>query len=159
MTSAPLRPLTRRAGPETSHLYLSQQQTVLIRSEETGGAFALIEELVQAGLEPPAHLHTREDESFYLLEGEVEFQVGDVTYDMARGDCVFLPRGIPHAFKLRSPTAHMLVLLTPGGFERFFLTLARPWANDPAPPTPEDFTQLLTEARRYGIEWVVPGPA
>ncbi|WP_169405678.1 cupin domain-containing protein [Deinococcus apachensis] len=88
---------------------------MLRRGEDTGGAFALVEECVQAGLEPPPHLHTHEDETFYLLEGEVEFQVGDRRHRATPGDCVFLPRGLPHAFKLRSPTARLLVLLTPGG--------------------------------------------
>lgn len=93
MTTAPLRPFARRAGPDTTHLYLTQRQTVLARSEDTGGAFALVEEFVRAGVEPPPHLHAREEEAFYVLEGEVDFRAGDLFYHAVPGDFVFLPRG------------------------------------------------------------------
>lgn len=153
MTTVQHQPLTRRADANTTHLYLAQQQTVLARSDETGGAFALIEELVQAGLEPPPHIHTREDEAFYVLDGQVDFHVGDCTHHVTGGGFIFLPRGIAHSFKLRTPTARLLVFLTPGGFERFFLEMAQPLKEGPTPPGPEDFARLLTEAPRHGIEW------
>lgn len=159
MTTAPLRPLARRAGPDTTHLYLTQRQTVLARGEDTGGAFALVEEVVRAGLEPPPHLHTREDEAFYVLEGEVDFQAGDLSHHAVPGDFVFLPRGLSHSFTLRTPTARLLVLLTPGGFERFFLALARPLTPEPGSPTPEDFRRLLARAPEHGIVWAARGPA
>lgn len=153
MTDARHLPFARRADADTIHLYLSQRQTILATAEETGGAFALVEETVRAGLEPPPHIHTREDEAFYVIDGDVDFHVGDRTLHATPGTFVYLPRGVPHAFAVRTPTARLLVLLAPGGFERFFAGLARPLVDDPAPPTPEEFGRLLATAPTYGIEW------
>lgn len=156
MTLNQLLPITRRDPSSTSHLFLGQHQTLLARSEETGGAFALIEEVVQAGLEPPRHTHTHEDESFYVLDGQLEFSIGEDTHPATQGDFVFLPRGLPHAFKLQTPTARLLVLLTPGGFERLFLSMATPVSEAQGPPEPAAFQQLLREAPEHGIRWDAP---
>lgn len=156
MTTLPLSPLVRRAAPDTTHLYLAQPQTILAHSEDTGGAFAMVEEVMRAGMEPPLHTHTNEDEAFYVLDGQLDFQIGDGVHPVAQGDFIFLPRGLPHAFKLTTPTARLLVLLTPGGFERFFTGMATPLHADPAPPTPADFQRLVREAPAYGIQWATP---
>lgn len=156
MTLERLQPLIRRGSDAASHRFLGQHQTLLARSEETGGTFALIEEVVQAGLEPPRHTHTHEDESFYVLDGQLEFSVGEDTHPASQGDFVFLPRGIPHAFRLQTPTARLLVFLTPGGFERLFLSMATPMGEAARPPGPEDFQRLLLEAPKLGIHWASP---
>lgn len=157
MTSTRSLPFARCADADTTRLYLSQRQTLLATAAETGGAFALVEETVRAGLEPPPHVHTREDEAFYLIDGDVEFQVGERTLRATPGTFVFLPRGVPHAFRVLTPTARLLVLLTPGGFERFFQEMARPLTDDPAPPTPDEFGRLLATAPTYGIQWAEAG--
>lgn len=149
-------PYIRRAAPDTTHLYLAQPQTILAHSTDTGGAFAVVEEVMRAGMEPPLHTHTCEDEAFYVLEGQLDFQIGDEQHHATPGDFVYLPRGLPHTFKVITPTARLLVLLTPGGFEAFFGSLATPLQDDPPPPTPADFQRLVQEAPTYGIKWAMP---
>src|SRR5712692_3874725 len=72
------------------------------------------------GDEPPLHVDSREDEWFYMLEGEVTFHVGGESHLGTTGAFVSFPRGIPHTFTVESPSARFLLLNTPGGFERMF---------------------------------------
>ena len=88
---------------------------------ETGGAFFLAEVLVPPGGGPPPHIHDREDETFYLLQGTLTVQVGDQTVYASQGDCSHLPRGIVHSFRnTGNESARMLVTATPAGIEKFF---------------------------------------
>ena len=70
------------------------------------------------GTAPPVHLHHNEDEAFYILEGEVTVLVGDERIDLGAGDYCFAPRGVPHAWIVRSERARMLVTLSPAGLEQ-----------------------------------------
>jgi quercetin dioxygenase-like cupin family protein len=110
----------RRADPESSVWYLGCLFTVLADSEETGGQYGLIESLSPQGTEPPRHVHSREDETFYLLEGEITFYIGDETYKATPGMFVSAPRGVPHSYTFETDVIRMLVLVAPGGFEEFF---------------------------------------
>jgi quercetin dioxygenase-like cupin family protein len=98
------------------------------------------------GIEPPMHLHHREDEWYYLLDGEVTFHVGTETYRGQPGSMVFFPRLVPHTFTIESPSARMLLLNAPGGFERMF---------ERAPSTPEE---AMSAFASYDIEVVGPHP-
>jgi quercetin dioxygenase-like cupin family protein len=110
----------RRADQESSVWYLGCLFTVLADSEETGGLYGLIESLSPKGTEPPRHVHSREDETFYLLEGEITFYIGEETYKAAPGMFVSAPRGVPHSYTFETDVIRMLVLVAPGGFEEFF---------------------------------------
>src|SRR4029079_8932904 len=91
-------------------------------AETTGGAFGLVESLIAPGFSPPLHVHHREDESFYVLEGEVTMRCGDRTFRATAGSFVFLPRDVPHTFVVEGDApARMLTLLTPGGGEGVFV--------------------------------------
>ena len=117
--------------------------TVLLRSEETGGALALVENRAPAGFRgPPLHRHEF-DETFYVLEGELTFQVVDELVTAGPGEVVFAPRGVPHTFANRGDApARYLIACTPAGFERYFARLAAErqgvdapdWALQPLPP-------------------------
>lgn len=128
----------------------------------SGGALSIAEALVRAGGEPPLHVHAREDEVFYVLEGEVLFQRGTERIEAAAGDAVVLPRGIQHGFALRSPEARMLVTTTPAGLEQAFRVCSEPAAERalPAPPDgppDEDAVAALTaEFARHGVTFVGP---
>lgn len=98
------------------------------------------------GVEPPLHVHSNEDEWYYVLDGEVSFHVGDQVHRGAPGSFVFLPRGIPHTFTIESDSARMLLVNAPGGFERMF---------ELAPATPEEAIAALT---RYDVQVVGPHP-
>jgi quercetin dioxygenase-like cupin family protein len=98
------------------------------------------------GVEPPMHVHRNEDEWYYLLDGEVTFHVGEESFDGGVGSLVFLPRAVPHTFSIRTPSARMLLLNAPGGFERMF---------ELAPATPEEAIAALA---RYQVQVVGPHP-
>ena len=93
--------IARRMSVGSSVWYMGNLFDVLAGAEETGGRFALIELLSRKGTEPPRHVHAREDEAFYVLEGAVTYYVGDGVYEAGPGTFVSMPRGVPHSFVLR----------------------------------------------------------
>lgn len=134
----------------------------LATGEQTAGAYVLAEARVLPGGGPPPHIHHREDESFFILEGEITFLLGDQRVVAKAGSFIQGPRGIPHAFKNEgSSTARMLILAMPAGFETFLTSFARPISSFDSPPlpvTPEEIGQLLEIAPKFGIT-VLPPPA
>lgn len=134
---------------------------ILASGEQTGGAYALSEARVLPGGGPPPHIHRREDEAFFVLEGEITFLLGDRKVVAKPGSFIQGPRGIPHAFKNESNApARMLILVTPPGFEKFLQEFAQPIASFEAPPTPvtpADIEKLLAVAPKHGIE-ILPPP-
>ncbi|WP_051341572.1 quercetin 2,3-dioxygenase [Pseudonocardia spinosispora] len=151
-----------RAGQGPAIWMVGDTYTLKATSESTGGAFALIEASIPSGGGPPPHIHTREDEAFYLLSGQLQVSVGDETTLVRGGDFVYLPRGIAHSFTNPGVSAaHALLLITPGGFEGFFAELGtRARVGEQAPPfDPSDFERVAEATRRYGGELVAPaGP-
>ncbi len=154
----------RRVDLETSVWYMGNHFTILAGSEDTGGRFALIEMLARKGTEPPRHVHHREDEAFYVLEGEITFYIGDETYMATPGTFVFAPRGIPHSFVFETDVVRKLVTLTPGGADEHFRDPrfsepARTLTLPPPPEGPPDVAALVADMKRYGLEVVgPPGP-
>ena len=84
----------------------------------TGGALSVFETTIEAG--PPLHVHDREDECFYVLDGELSVRCGGDTFDAATGSFVFLPRGRPHRFQAAERPARLLLIAVPGGIEDYF---------------------------------------
>jgi mannose-6-phosphate isomerase-like protein (cupin superfamily) len=132
--------------------------TVKATGASTGGAFGLIESLVAPGYSPPLHIHDREDETFWVLEGAVTIRCGATTFRATAGACAFLPRGVPHTFVVEGTVpARMLGILTPGGGEAFFAAGGRPAENDGLPsPTPIDIEHLQRVATDFGNRIVGP---
>jgi mannose-6-phosphate isomerase-like protein (cupin superfamily) len=100
--------------------------TVVIKvsAEDSGGATTVLEE-VPPMVDTPLHVHSREDELFYIVEGEHIVQRGDEEFRLGPGEAVFCPRGVPHSQRRVEPgVGRELVVFTPGGFERFFRQLA-----------------------------------
>jgi len=94
---------------------------VKLSGKDTGGQHALFEIHTPPGAGPPPHIHTREDETFILLEGDYEFLVGSESKRAKGGDIVFGPRNVPHTYKnVGTSPSRMYVLCTPSGFEDFF---------------------------------------
>jgi quercetin dioxygenase-like cupin family protein len=132
--------------------------TIKATAATTGGAFGLVESFIAPGFSPPLHVHRLEDESFYVLEGELTMKCGDRTFAASAGSFVFLPRNVPHTFVVEGERpARMLTLLTPGGGERVFIEGGRPAEHDGLPPaTPPDIEALKRVSARYGAEIVGP---
>jgi quercetin dioxygenase-like cupin family protein len=129
---------------------------------DSGGALSLAEVLVRAGGEPPLHVHAREDEIFYVLEGEVTFMRGVERIDAGPGTSVLLPRGIQHGFAVRTPMARMLVMATPAGLEEAFRAFSEPAPERTLPPATEgppdaaEMEALSAEFERHGVTFVGP---
>ncbi len=135
--------------------------TFLATSEDTGGAFSLTYTEARKGVsvEPPLHIHTREEESFYVIEGAITAYVGDKIIHVEAGGLVTLPRGVPHRYTIGTEHARYLNLCTPGGFEGFLRELSEPALSMTMPPAPEgppDIPRLIATAAKYGIEIVAP---
>ncbi|MGB9632365.1 MAG: quercetin 2,3-dioxygenase [Chloroflexaceae bacterium] len=164
MTHPPALVNVDRARLDRSLWYSGYLLTLLATGEETGGRFSLVEEVGRRGVsaDAPLHLHTREEEGFYVLEGEVAFYVGDEVIHATPGSYVLLPRGVPHRFTLESDHVRMLTLCSPAGFEGFFQALSVPAGAMTLPPLPEgppDIERLLATAAAYGVEILGPPPA
>ncbi len=142
-----------RAGQGKSIWVVGDLYTILAAGEDTGGAYALIQAEVPPQSGPPAHVHHREDEAFYVLEGKVLFEADGRTMVAAAGSWVTLPWGTRHSFKnVGQTTAKMLILVTPSGLEKFFQEVGTPATNTMASPPPPDIAKLLAVAPKYGLE-------
>jgi quercetin dioxygenase-like cupin family protein len=119
----PGRPFTVDVSEAAAYWSLGELPTILATAEQTGGTFSLMEERLPRGAEPPPHVHHREDETFFLLEGDLSVRVGDETFPASPGSLVFCPREIPHLVSVESDEVRMLTLCTPGGVERLFVEL------------------------------------
>jgi quercetin dioxygenase-like cupin family protein len=132
--------------------------TFLVTGEESGGAYFAMQALVPPGGGPPPHIHRREDETFYVLEGEIEFLLGDETIVAGVGDFVNVPRGTVHSFRnAGTETARLVLTFTPAGIERWFAETLEPAPNDAEDP-PDNYDEVVERyvaaAPRYGLEFV-----
>lgn len=117
-------------------------------ADTTGGAFSIVEEI--APLDTPRHVHQREDELFFVLEGEHVFEVGDEAFRVGPGGLAFGPRGVPHAQRRIVPrTGRVLTMCSPAGFEGFFRELAA--AEREGSIGPAVYARV---SGRYGITWL-----
>jgi quercetin dioxygenase-like cupin family protein len=117
--------------------------TTVARTAETGGAYSLTEHLVTAASNPPMHVQADEDEAFYILDGEVEFEVDGSTVVATPGTFAFVARGAAHLFRVLTPTARMLVICSgkpSDNLEYFFSNMGRPATTRtlPAPAAPDE---------------------
>jgi mannose-6-phosphate isomerase-like protein (cupin superfamily) len=144
--------------------------TLKVREQHTAGDFVLAEALIPPGGGPPPHIHLREDEMFYVLEGQISFVFDDKTFVAGPGKAVFLPRGKVHTFANRtSEPARALVWASPSNFERFMLEFGVPLTDSPLAPAPDAdmMARLARAAERYGLvmlpqhkpAWVIEPPA
>ncbi len=127
--------------------------------EDTDGAFALFDSLVLPGGGPPPHIHTREAESFYVLEGEFEFLAGDEWIKAASGSFVHVPKGALHTLKnAGSEVGRLLTLVAPAGLEKFFEEVGVPGTDISSPPPfgPDDIGSMLSLLPKYGLEMPPP---
>jgi len=124
--------------------------------ELTGGHFSLIEQVIPAGFESPWHMHRSEDESFYVLEGQMSVILGGERRLLQAGDCAFGPRGIPHGFRIEGDGPARILLMTTGSdFADFIAETSVP---TDAPPAAPDMALLMAAAERHNITILGPLP-
>lgn len=150
----------RKAGEGRRIGVVGDVYRFLATGEETDGKYATFEAIVPPGSGPPPHIHSREEESFLVLEGEMAFQLGDERFVAGEGTFLNIPVGILHCFKNESDkTARLLISLAPAGLENMFFEVGQPLADEAetAPPPNEiEIKKLLEAAPRYGVEIKVP---
>ena len=121
-----LEPFKHAPAVEISTWYKGILSTLLATDDDTGGAFDLVLSNMRSGTEPPPHVHSREHEFIYVLDGKLDVYIGNHVFQVGAGECAFLPLGRPHAWIIRSPKIRMLVLITPGGFMKSLALMAAP---------------------------------
>ncbi|SHJ26835.1 Cupin domain protein [Hymenobacter daecheongensis DSM 21074] len=132
-------------GRYHGHIQLSGINTnildVKVSGKDTQGNLAIFEQTsLSPGKGAPLHIHPGQDEIFYVLEGNYYFQVGQEKYSLTTGECIFLPRKVPHSWLQMSEKGRMTVTLQPAGkLEEFFVALAA----FPAPPNPDELARLF----------------
>jgi quercetin dioxygenase-like cupin family protein len=149
------------AGEGRSIWAVGDRYTIKCGGNETRGAFALIEVWVPPGNGPPPHVHTREDEAFYVLEGELMFEADGRRFTASVGAWVTLARGSLHYFRNTGTTpARVLIMVTPSGLENFFLEVGREapeGSSEPVVPSAEDMKKVIETAPKFGLQVHPPG--
>ena len=147
---------TSTAG--TTRSYQGGFFKVLISPEQTAGNMSLVDMTLPKGVEPPTHVHSREDETFYLLEGVITFFIAEKEVRATAGDAVFAPRNVPHRFVIETESARFLTLFTPGQFLEYFMEFSTPAVGQPTitppqgPPPPELMERIVSAMTgKYGI--------
>jgi quercetin dioxygenase-like cupin family protein len=132
----------------------------LATGEDTNGKYALWEAFVPPGGGPPPHVHSREEEGFYILEGEITFNVNGERVVAGAGTFAHMPVGTPHSFKNESrKLARMLISVAPAGLEEMFFEFGVPLAEGAttaSPSTKGEVARFLAIAPKYGIEVRLP---
>lgn len=142
-------PFMTTAADAGRFTFLGHEFSELATTERTGGSLCVHEIVQHAGGEPPLHVHHREDEAFYVLEGTMTFHVGAERFVTTAGGFVFCPRDVPHSFTVDSGTARLLQICAPGGIDRFFAE----WRDRPL-----DVEAMTAMLAGYGVDVVGPPP-
>ncbi|MBD2449996.1 quercetin 2,3-dioxygenase [Nostoc sp. FACHB-152] len=149
-------------GQGDSYSVAGDITTFKATSEQTDGNYALFEVVVAPQLGPPPHIHSQENEAFYIQEGVIEFYLDEQTILATPGTFLHSPKGQLHSFKNIGETpAKMLIWATPGGIEKFFAQVGTKVENSSVPPLPitqELINRILATAPEYGITIVLPEP-
>jgi quercetin dioxygenase-like cupin family protein len=150
-----MNPHVLHAGQGRSVWVAGDLYTFLATGDDTNGAYALIHGTVPPGSGPPPHIHHREDEAFFVIEGRLEFQVDGRSFAGTKGDWVTLPKETLHTFKNTGPApAQFLILVNPSGLDKFFKEVGYPSREESVTPTAIE--KLLTVAPKYGLEIRLP---
>jgi quercetin dioxygenase-like cupin family protein len=125
---------------------------VVIHGRDTGGTMSMVIASGDPGKGPPPHVHSREDETFHVLAGEIEGFCGAKTFRLTVGMSAFLPRNIPHAWKVAGKTpGRVLVILTPAGFEGFFEEVGAL-----TPEQQQNIPAVIELGKKYGLDFLPP---
>src|SRR4051812_2783494 len=156
-----MTPIIRVPGEGRTIAVVGDVYRFLATGEDTNGKYAVWEAVVGPGGGPPPHVHSREEEGFYILEGEITFTINGERIVATAGMFANMPVGTPHSFKNESnKPAKMLISVAPAGLEKMFFEVGVPLpegATTALPPTKEEIEKLLAVAPKYGVEIRLPG--
>jgi quercetin dioxygenase-like cupin family protein len=156
-TTETLEPVAVQHGQGEARWWVGQVAEIKATAADTGGQFTIIEVTAPPGMEA-LHVHHREDEAFWILEGSATLYVGDQTIEVAAGDYAFGPRDVPHRYTVGPDGCRMLFICTPGGFEALVRDMSEPAASRTVPPPaqgPPDLELMQQVARKHGCELLV----
>ena len=138
--------------------FTNTHMTLKATAESTGGAYGLVDARAPAGFGAPWHVHHREDEAFWVLEGRLTVKCGERTFTAGPGSFTFLPRNIPHGFVVEGDEpARILSMCAPGGLEGYFMAAGRAAETDDLPPMlPVDPGMLARVGADFGLEVLGP---
>jgi mannose-6-phosphate isomerase-like protein (cupin superfamily) len=156
-----LPPFAQGRELDNSRWYMGSMMTFLINSEQTGGTFSMTEYLSEPGNEAPAHVHDREDEFVYVLEGRITAYIGKEVFSAVQNQGVYFPKLVPHTFRIRTPQLRMLIWMSPGGFERYFRDMSEPAPSLGLPIHAvnygaADMKHAIRKGREHGISFLTP---
>ena len=154
MPSQGLQPVAVGKDAGNARWWFGSLAVIKATAADTGGQMAIIEITEPPGAEAPLHVHHREAEGFWLLEGSATFEVGDTTIEAEAGDYLFGPRDIPHGYTVGAAGCRMLFIMIPGGIEEFIIETSEPAASRTLPPPlaeEPDWEELAVRAHAYGI--------
>ena len=147
-----------KEGEGEARWWLGGLVIIKAAGKKTDGHYALVEVLDPEGPQP-LHVHHREDEGFWILEGEVTFEVGEETIKASPGSFVFGPKDVPHRYTVDSGPARILFVISPAGFEDLIYATSEPAKELTLPPPLEgqhdeaEMEQLHALCRQYGVEF------
>jgi len=156
-----LEALAVRKGEGEARWWFGALAEIKATAADTGGQMTIVEVTEHPGAEAPLHVHRRDDEGFWVLEGDVTFEVGDTTIEASAGDYVFGPRDVPHRFTVGDQGCRMLFILVPGGIEDVIRATSEPAMSRILPPppeaepTPEEIDGLKAIVKEHGYELLV----
>lgn len=134
----PLEPMLTRSGEGEARWWLGRLAEIKVTAEQTGGLLTIVEITEPPNSQAPLHVHHREDEAFWILEGSVTLEVGGTTIEAKAGDYAFGPRGIPHRYTVGDDGCRMLFICTPAGFENLVREMSEPAAARTLPPPADE---------------------
>lgn len=121
---------------ERERWFLGTRMSLKVTAEDSEGAMSVIEQIAPQGFSPPLHVHEAEDTVMQVLEGQLTVRLGDVSRVLGAGEWAFLPKGVPHTFRVDSERARLLEITTPGGFEAFVRANSEPAGATTLPEGP-----------------------
>jgi mannose-6-phosphate isomerase-like protein (cupin superfamily) len=151
----PLKPMAVASDEGEARWWFSSLAVIKVTAADTAGQMTLVEVAEPPGADGPLHVHHREDEGFWILEGDATIEIGDRVYEAHTGDFVFGPRGIPHRYTVGSNGCRLLFIMTPGGFEKLVVEMSQPAESRTLPPPSDeepDWEHVASVARENGCE-------
>lgn len=153
-----LAPVAVRSDEGEARWWFGALAVIKATAANTGGQMTIVEITEAPGTEAPLHVHHREDEGFWILEGDATIEVGNTTIKARAGDYAFGPRDIPHRYTVGEAGCRMLFIFTPGGFEDLIMEMSEPAGSRSLPPPSEeepDMERIQAIAQAHGAELLV----
>ena len=156
-----LAPLAVAGDEGEARWWLGTLAVIKTTAAETGGQLTIIDVTNPPGWEAPLHVHHRDDEGFWILEGSATIEVGDTTIEATAGDYVFGPRDIPHRYTVGENGCRMLFIMVPGGMEEVVRATSEPAETRTLPtppdeePSAEEIEGLKAVVKEHGYELLV----